>query len=72
MYACAHWNKRNAKKIRSLSQSYQQVWTGVSFGKVFVEVIHKIIWCIGSDLFLKGFMHQCNFRSAKESYVVDT
>ena len=57
MYACAHWNKKNAKKIRSLSHNYQQVWTGVSFGKVFVKVIHNMICLIGSDLLLKGFIN---------------
>ena len=56
MYACAHWNTRNCEENKK-SFTYQQVWTGVSFGNVFVKVIHNIIWRIGSDLLLKGFIN---------------
>ena len=44
-------------KENKKSFTYQQVWTGVSFGKVFVKVIHNIICLIGSDLLLKGFIN---------------
>ena len=56
MYACAHWNKKKCKENKK-SFTYQQVWTNVSFGKVFVKVIHNIICLIGSDLLLKGFIN---------------